>query len=684
MKITTTCYKSILFFSIFCLFHNAAWCGWASAESALTRHSIDEEYEIRPDGSFTHHRRVRTHILKEAGRSQSVIALEYNEDQEEMLVHAATVKNGSVEEDVPEDKKENERLASSLEGFDRKRRVTIAFPNVSVGSELYHEIFHDLKTADVPGLFARRVFFGDGHYEDSHIIKFESHVPLFLHVNDPEKYLDVIESEDKGIYRIHVRLKRPIIKWVPPESEDHAAVEDEAIPFVQISTLNRDQWPEIARRMVEPIEAVLSQPLPLEYQNIVDEAKGVSDLASQINIVTSKMHELITYHGEWTTRAGRHIPRDLRVVATAKKGDCKDFSAATVAMLRQLGIEAHIAWVLSKRKFTPFKSALPIAYFNHAIVRVKAKTGESLWIDATHPKSWAHGIYSHISDRDAIVFDPRNPGRERIPALVPMRSSIHKTTRFQIPIEPSVSDLCGDGTITFCGEHASGWTGAARNAPKGRIDVAAVEMFCPRKDMLGAHRITSPDLRSSVVCDLTFGCDPLSLKNALVDTVHGCSFQPSAIAHGADALIARLLVSTKGRVSGLWAVEFPQHIHRETHLHGRKLYEAKKAQDLFSCVVTSRWFSGQRAVTPTETGAKLSETQVFNVAFIPNRELLSKEFETFQADLRRCFRPFAVNFEDAVVSASSSSSSGPASSSSSSSSSTSLSSSSTLESKVAL
>src|SRR5262249_19826907 len=109
---------------------------------------------------------------------------------------------------------------------------------------------------------------------------------------------------------------------------------------------------------------------------------------------------------DWRTLKGQWVPRPLETIARSKFGDCKDFAVSVATILKSIGIDARVAWVL--RGWGPVLDSyrLPSLYrFNHAIVHLNV--GDRVyWLDGTNVASFAQGVPVDIADRPALVLDP--------------------------------------------------------------------------------------------------------------------------------------------------------------------------------------------------------------------------------------------------------------------------------------
>ena len=138
--------------------------------------------------------------------------------------------------------------------------------------------------------------------------------------------------------------------------------------WLSLSTLAN--WEELAHKVDTDYNEVINQPLPKLFSDIAKtaaEAKGDKD---KIDTVTSLLSEKIQYMGDWRAIKGRFIPRDLNEIASTGVGDCKDFTVATIAILRSIGYKADPALVL-RGQYEKSLNILPgINNFNHVIVKV--------------------------------------------------------------------------------------------------------------------------------------------------------------------------------------------------------------------------------------------------------------------------------------------------------------------------
>ena len=277
------------------------------------------------------------------------------------LVKAETI-NGQLATPVPNDMIEDQPSAGDTTAFDRQNQVKVAFPRVGIGSKVH--LAYAMKNFKVafPGTFAERLSFGAEGYERGSVSTFDSELPLYYAVTDPTKSLEVTSSERNGHYFVEIKLTKPIYTAVLDEPQSYHG----DLPLTEVVVSTAKTYAPFAMAVMKDYEAVLGAPLPPPYERILTKAKAAKTLEGKINVVVSGLQEELRYMGDWRTVAGEMVPRPLTQASESRFGDCKDFSAATVALLRRLGVVAHVAWVERQDVAMPLPK-LPLLFSNHAI-----------------------------------------------------------------------------------------------------------------------------------------------------------------------------------------------------------------------------------------------------------------------------------------------------------------------------
>jgi hypothetical protein len=353
-------------------FISSAEARWATPEDLDTiTESYNRYLQINKDGTYVETVDLTLIATKESGKDKLVsFPLVYNAQSSKLVVLEAKTIHKDVEYPVDLKHIEDKPLASSPQGFDQNRQMLIAFPELALNAKIFIKYQTTVKEVPVPGFFSTQFIYGANSYEQNSKVHVTSALPFFVEVNDPEKVLTITETRSKKQYEMDITLIKPILKVAI--DEQNMSFDGKLLPWVTISTLN--QWPILGSMLVQKYEEKINQKLPPFLEVIASEAEKKQTIIEQINAVTSKLSEAITYMGDWRTIKGAYIPRSLEEIVKTKIGDCKDFSAATVAILRRLGITSHVALVYRGWEPNQSPNHLPVLdQFNHAFVMVEDK-----------------------------------------------------------------------------------------------------------------------------------------------------------------------------------------------------------------------------------------------------------------------------------------------------------------------
>lgn len=454
-----TCFKSLSLLAIIHLFFViTAEARWAEPEEAAVEYEMyNRDITVKKDNS-EEIVECRIKILNERGReSYGVFRNFFNQNIQKIEIIEAKSSHEGLDYAVPEKNIEIKPIASELNGFDQMMLASITFPNVSIGSTVYIKFKVTTFKQPLPNYFSRTFYLGqDGVVKQSNI-SIKSELPLHILLNDPRQKLVMQESKTGKIQTISIRLKEGVALYEDLANESsNSFLPDDLLTRVMVSTF--DSFEEFAKASAANFQNTINEPLPPMLEEIKKEAQTTSTLIDQINIVTSKLSEKIRYLTDKTTIEGRFSPRTLKATVESAVGDCKDFSAATVAILRALGHKANVALVIRGDWYLTPKKLLPsIECSNHAMVKVITKDSKVLWIDPTNTVSLAGGLFPDIANRPAIVLDSEHPSYEYIPEV----DSLHAQTIIESEIALVDELQHVKGKITTKGEDAlslAGWT----------------------------------------------------------------------------------------------------------------------------------------------------------------------------------------------------------------------------------
>ena len=602
---------------------------WATPDDLdIITESYNRDLQINKDGTYVETIDLTLVATKESGKDRLVsFPLVYNAQSSKLVVlEAKTICNG-IEYPVDLKEIEDKPLASSPQGFDQNRQLLIAFPEMALNAKIFIKYQTTVTEVPVPGFFSTQYIYGADAYEKNSKVHVRSAIPFFVEVNDPEKVLTITEKQSNKQYEMDIILIKPIIKVAI--DEQNMSLDGKLLPWVTISTL--DQWPKLGAMLIPQYEEKINQTLPPLFETIAIEAEKKTTTIEKINTVTSKLSETITYMGDWRTIKGAYIPRPLAEIVKTKIGDCKDFSAATVAILRRLGIASNVALVY--RGWEPSRSPnhLPtLNQFNHAFVMVEDKD-KILWIDPTNFSSYAQGIYPDVANRDALVLKPLAPSLLHTQALDLKNSNI--TLSEKISMSKEAFDTAKvEGELSLSGTVVLPLTGADLRFSKEIISRAIINTVANESRVVNWH-VGDYNLASRIVDSVKFNFD-LTEKHTRLKTTAGNAFL-LPVSHK----ITTLLIKTKDRVTDLLfydpATYYTRILLSQTSLIGTEA----------ACRVDSPWFAGTRNVSNTLKGIEVTDELVVKKNKILNTELKSDKYAKFQEEVFSCFGDTALVYK---------------------------------------
>lgn len=601
---------------------------WATPDDLdIMTESYNRNVNIHQDGTYVETIDLTLVATKESGKDRLVsFPLVYNANSAKLVVlEAKTILNG-VEYPVDLKLIEDKPLASSPQGFDQNRQLLIAFPEVALNAKIFLKYQTTVTEVPVPGFFSTQFIYGADSYWQNSKVHVTSALPFFVDVNDPDQVLKITEKQEKNQYEMEITLVKPVIKV--PIDEQQVSFDGKVLPWITISTLK--EWPKLGSMLVPQYEEKINQKLPPLFENIASEAEKKPTLVEKINTVTSKLSEAVTYMGDWRTIKGAYAPRPLEEIVKTKIGDCKDFSAATVAILRRLGIASNVALV-HRNEPNHSPNHLPdLQRFNHAFVFVEDKD-KTLWIDPTNFSSYAQGTYPDIADREALVLNPVESKLLYTPTLDPKNSVMTLSEKISMPKE-ELDIVKVNGELSVSGNFALGLTGADLRVSKDVINQAIISTIANQSRVIDWH-VSDYNLSSRIVSDVKFNFD-LTEKHTRLKTTAGNAFLLPV-----SNLMTILLTKTKDRVTDL-AFNDPA-----TYQNNVLLPQASLVGPAAACSVDSPWFKGTRKVSNTPNGIQVTEDLIVKKSKILNSELKSNAYSKFQGEVFSCFGDTALVYK---------------------------------------
>ena len=595
----------------------ARWANFNEATYVVNFEHV--KFDVARDGSHEIEVERQTEILQDAARtSQGLARLTYSATDEFKLLEARTI-NGKKSISVPPKSIEIKPLASSGPGFDLTNQVTIAYPQVDVGSKLYLKYKKRISKPKVPGMFFGYYIIGYNEYIQDYSVRIKLLFPFVHQLADTEDYIEI----NRQGQTLTFKLKRPIIRLVL--EEDNVAMDPRSFIWIGVTSLK--SWAELPVNTIAAYASQIAAPVPPKFSSILEKARAIASPTEQLNYVTSQLAEQMRYVGDWRTVHGAYHPHKVMAIAQSGYGDCKDFSTAAGNLLDKLGFEVLPAWVYRGRDWIPSPLSIPIPDFNHAILWAK-KAEQEYFIDATNLTSFAQGIYNDIADRPALVLKKGASEVKHIPPQSPEKGAIHMKINVAFR---DMENIDGSGEFLLGGHAAVSMTGGELSSSKKMLDFNLIQWLLNPSQM-SSWEVGEYSLKSRIVKDFTA---PFRFKETwrpiITSAGHGY-FVPTTPYSMFNTRLAE-------RVSDL-RLEDPVTWRREYHFTGKEI----ELRQEFNCSGQSPWADFSRSLTRSNTGASLIDTIRLKTTRVKLQDLKSPHYSNFRTKFLNCLQEAVIVF----------------------------------------
>jgi len=418
-------YLTVLICSNFLLLANSSLA--EIYQPPFTVEKLHFHFKVNPNGSYTETREKITRINNKYGVDEySSHRFKYIGDQEKLqIVDAFTTSAEGKKISLSKNwiKKHNPNGSSRKISDDKK--ITIIFPDVSIGSRLYSKIkIHHFNPSTKGEFSIKHSLFQALTYEN---------VEISIEALKPTKLFTQSRGFEGGI---HFENKQTIqYKFIGKKleairDEEGSIDEHDISPYLVVSTfpsyieigLSYDRVAKL-RSQVTPDIQKLSTELTLGLTAEKDKAKVL------YNWVSKNIRYMSTPIG-----AGRIQPHPADEVLRHRYGDCKDHVALLEAMLKAAGIPSVAALINSGESFDLPDGAADYYPLNHVITYLPTL---DLYLDSTAQLAPFGTLPDVIMDKPTVLTSQAKIGRT--PAMLAkdnsVRSEIHMT-------------MNGDGSIT--------------------------------------------------------------------------------------------------------------------------------------------------------------------------------------------------------------------------------------------
>ena len=338
---------------------------------------------------------VRQKFLAEAGTLECRFSPWY---QKQPVIEARVFdRNGKVYELAKDDSTVSSAQSNDPVVLSNDQIVRAALPGLQGGSIVEERITVEEQMSYFPG----------GNYR---IETLDSLVPMefrSVEIDAPEslalrvvflgKEYPIQESRENGRIRKRIELK----KVVPVDTQSFESYLPKTIfPFSQVAICVGGSWDKIAEDYSKIVDGQLNG---MDFAPLVKEV-----IPAEVTKPLEKMHESfnwikknVRYTGVALGQASIVPARPMQLLAR-RFGDCKDQSTLLVGMLREIGIEAHVALVNASGVRAPYEHVPGLNAFDHAITAATVD-GKQYWLDCTHLGSTLVNVPSYLQGKSVLI-----------------------------------------------------------------------------------------------------------------------------------------------------------------------------------------------------------------------------------------------------------------------------------------
>ncbi len=346
--------------------------------------------------------------------------------QERPTLQARVItKDGTVHQLDPKAIIEAPSPEESLDIFSDNRVIRAPLPAVAVGSVVEQLITYQSKASLYDAASSDIFFFGSFYpvHRARLIVDAPADLPLqFINQSRVEQKKEVANGRQRVVYEGGPFAPKEDMEWGLP-------FDVAPLPWVGVS--NASSWSDLATRYSAIVDKQLAN-AGLEKQ--VREALGkTTDRREMVAKALAWIQSRVRYAGVEVGESSV-VPRTPQTVLSNRYGDCKDKATLLVAMLRQAGLEAHVALLRAGEDFDVPRDLPGLGMFNHAIV-VVGSGADQIWVDPTDEFARAGELPLMDQGRMALVASPKTTSLVATPMAESTANRTVEIRTFMLPEE---------------------------------------------------------------------------------------------------------------------------------------------------------------------------------------------------------------------------------------------------------
>lgn len=365
---------------------------------------------------------VAIHINSdEAVRDYSQISVSFNSFYEDIQLEFANVRTPDGKLDSIKADATQIQSPTDENFYHDRKELLFSLPNVRKGSVIEFQYRYTDTKKMVPNHWFDSFSFhwwedraaGQGSRADAistSELTINAPATIKLFSSDTSRYAIAFKHSEKN--------NRQTLSWsgtnLPKiELQSDMPREHDYAPYLRVATTN--SWNDVARWADNLIEPHLLSDVAL--QTIVsDIKKSAPTPEAKIKAVYKTIQDRIRYVFAHVGRGG-YEPHDTTDILKNGYGDCKDQTVLAVKLLRDLGIKADPALIITRGRGIPDMS-IPGISFDHMIVHIPAQNGlEEIWMDTTGETSLYPGFSVGIEGQPSLVVNQQSKQISVLPTL---------------------------------------------------------------------------------------------------------------------------------------------------------------------------------------------------------------------------------------------------------------------------
>lgn len=365
----------------------------------------------------------------EAVRDYSQISVSFNSFYEDIKLEFAHVRTPDGKLDSIKADATQIQSPTDENFYHDRKELLFSLPNVRKGSVIEFQYRYTDTKKMVPNQWFDSFSFhwwedraaGQGSRADAILtseLSITAPVAIPLFSSDTSRYpitqkrsekdqLQTITWTGKNIAKIELQSDMP-------RQHDYA-------PYLRVATT--DKWNDVARWADGLIEPHLLSDAALA-QIVSDIKKTALTPDAKVKAVYQTIQDRIRYVFAHVGRGG-YEPHDTTDILKNGYGDCKDQSVLAVKLLRDLGIKADPALIVTRGRGIP-DMTIPGVSFDHMIVHIPAQNGlQEIWMDTTGETSLYPGFSVGIEGQPSLIVNEQSKQISVLPTQGPDKHFAH-------------------------------------------------------------------------------------------------------------------------------------------------------------------------------------------------------------------------------------------------------------------